>query len=340
MKKTNNISPKTLSTIIGAVALVLLLFFLFLSFEIYLPVNPFSSENITYDLKKGESVNNIAIDLKRLGLVRDSNFLRFYLLGSLKYGNLKAGRYLLSPKMSAYEITRKMVQGDTLKTKVTIPEGWNVATISQYLESQNLCSRDEFLQIVGENWSEAFTFLQDKPKNLNLEGYIFPDTYTFEADKTCRDVVVTALSNFGKKVTPSLQAEIKNQHTSVFDIVVMASILEKEVKTLNDKKLVAGILWKRIDAGMPLQIDATVNYVTQKNQPSVSSDDQQIDSPYNTYKYRGLPLGPISNPGLDSIMAAIYPTKSDYWYFLTTGDTVIYSKTLDEHNAAKAKYLK
>ena len=122
----------------------------------------------------------------------------------------------------------------------------------------------------------------------------------------------------------------------------MASILEKEVVSLHDKKIVAGILWKRIANGVPLQVDSTINYITQKNNASVSVKDTDIDSPYNTYKYSGLPKGPISNPGIDSIMAAIYPTKSQYWYYLSADGTgkTIFSQTLEEHAAAIAKYLK
>jgi len=339
MKKNKNISPKTFSKIIGTCVLVLFLFFLFLSFEIYIPINPLSAERITYDLKKGKSVTSVSQDLEQLGLIRSSNFLKFYLAGSLKYANLKAGRYLLSPQMSAYQMTKKMVEGDTLKTKITILEGWNLNMVAQYLDSLNICKPDEFMQIGLEDWSQDFDFLREKPENINLEGYIFPDTYEFEISKDCRDVIGSALNNFSRKLTPELRSAIQQQNKSIFDIVVMASILEKEVRTFDDKKMVSGILWKRLSVNMPLQIDATVNYVTGKNTSAVSLEETQIDSLYNTYKYKGLPAGPISNPGLDSIMAAIYPTKNDYWYFLTDGKT-IFSKTLEEHNIAKVKYLK
>ena len=232
-----------------------------------------------------------------------------------------------------------MVEGDTLKTKITILEGWNLNMVAQYLDSLNICKPDEFMQIGLEDWSQDFDFLREKPENINLEGYIFPDTYEFEISKDCRDVIGSALNNFSRKLTPELRSAIQQQNKSIFDIVVMASILEKEVRTFDDKKMVWGILWKRLSVNMPLQIDATVNYVTGKNTSAVSLEETQIDSLYNTYKYKGLPAGPISNPGLDSIMAAIYPTKNDYWYFLTDGKT-IFSKTLEEHNIAKVKYLK
>ena len=118
----------------------------------------------------------------------------------------------------------------------------------------------------------------------------------------------------------------------------MASLLEKEVRTLDDKKIVSGILWKRISIGMPLQLDCTVNYVTGKSDASCTVKDTQTNSLYNTYKYRGLPKGPISNPGIDSITAAIYPTQTNYLYYLSAGKT-IFSETLQQQDAAKAKYL-
>ena len=146
------------------------------------------------------------------------------------------------------------------------------------------------------------------------------------------------LSNFERKMIPELKSQMQEKGKSVFEIITMASMLEKEVRSLEDKKIVSGILWKRMEAGMPLQIDATVNYITDKSDPGVSIKDTKIDSPYNTYKYPGLPKGPISNPGMDSIIAALEPIKTSYWFYLSDG-TTHFSKTLQEHAANKAKYL-
>jgi UPF0755 protein len=180
--------------------------------------------------------------------------------------------------------------------------------------------------------------LQDKPKDVGLEGYLFPDTYEITLGNNCDDILNAMLENFDQKLTPALRTEITNQKKSIFEEITMASLLEKEVKTLDDKKIVSGILWKRISIGMPLQLDSTVNYATGKSDASVLIKDTKIDSPYNTYKYPGLPKGPISNPGMDSIMAAIYPKATNYWYYLSDGKT-IFSETLEQHDIAKAKYL-
>ena len=154
--------------------------------------------------------------------------------------------------------------------------------------------------------------------------------------------------NFDAKVTQEVRDAIAGQQKSIFEIVIMASLIEKEVSSEEDRALVSGILWKRISLGMPLQVDATIAYI--KNQESriknqrdgkISLEDTKIDSPYNTYRYRGLPRGPIANPGLSAIRAAVFPRSSPYLYYLSTPDgRTIFSRTLEEHNAAKEKYLR
>ena len=143
------------------------------------------------------------------------------------------------------------------------------------------------------------------------------------------------------KLTAELRAEIKRQGKTIHEILTLASIIEKEVSSDKDRKLVADIFYKRLDAGVALQADSAVNYVTGKSTPRASAQDLAKESPYNTYRYRGLPPGPIASPGLSAILAAVYPTANPYWYFLTTpAGQAIYSKTFEEHVANKAKYLR
>lgn len=335
-KDFSKISIQFLKKVASIAAIVLLLAIFLVCFEIYVPLNPSSEETIVYTVQKGWSDDQIANNLQELGIIRSAYFFRFYSILSLKHSKLQAGEYNLSPKMSVYDIATKMAQGDVIRDRIVIPEGWTINDIGKYLESRGICQQDYFISLTQKDYSDDFSFLQDKPKSADLEGYLFPDTYEISKDETCEDFVNAMLANFDKKLTPVMRADIVKQKKSIFDIVTMASLLEKEVRTLADKKIVSGILWKRISAGMPLQLDSTVSYIT--GDGSISNADKLIDSPYNTYKYYGLPKGPISEPGLDSITAAIYPTQTNYWYYLTDGQT-IYSETLDEHNAAKAKYL-
>jgi UPF0755 protein len=335
-KDFSKISVKFLEKITSIIGVIFLLVFFYICFEVYIPVNPGSDETVTFTVQKGWSDDQIAYSLQKLGIIRSSYFFKFYAVLSLKHSSLQAGDYSLSPKMSAYDIVNKITYGDVIKNKIVILEGWDINDIGKYLDSKGVCSQDYFVSLTEKDYSGDFDFLQDKPKDAGLEGYLFPDSYEISKGESCEDILNAMLANFGKKLTPPLRAEITSQKKSIFDIVTVASLLEKEVKTLDDKKIVSGILWKRMATGMPLQLDSTIIYIT--GNPNISAKDKAIDSPYNTYKYYGLPKGPISNPGMDSITAAIYPTQTNYWYYLTDGKT-IFSETLDQHNAAKAKYL-
>lgn len=321
-----------------AIGIILVLILFFACFEIYVPANPLSSQTTVYTVQKGYGDTKIANDLQKLGIINNSYLFKFYVIASFQHSSLQAGDYNLSPKMSIYQIAKKMASGNSIKDNLVILEGWDIGDIAKYLQSKKICDQNEFISLSQKDYSDKFDFLADKPKKASLEGYLFPDTYEISKDETCQDVLNMMLANFDKKLTSALRAEIAKQKKPIFDIVTMASMIEKEVRGLDDKKIVSGILWKRIAIGMPLQLDSTVNYITNGNDPSVSIKATKIDSPYNTYMYPGLPKGPISNPGIDSITAAVYPKKTNYWYWLSDG-TTHFSETLDQHNTAKAKYL-
>jgi UPF0755 protein len=175
-----------------------------------------------------------------------------------------------------------------------------------------------------------------RPKILNWR-LSFSGTYRVFRDATISDVVEKMVATLEEKITSEMREEISRQGKTIHEIITMASILEKEISTQKDRRLVADIFYKRLAAGMPLQSDATVNYATGKSVARASLDDLSVESLYNTYKYKGLPPGPICNPGFEAIEAAIYPLANEYWYFLTTPNgEVIYSKTHDDMFAAKA----
>ncbi len=327
----------------------------FLLAGIYLPKDSRSAEMKIFLVEKGEGSRNIAMNLEKAGLITWSPLFRLYVLTKGISNNLQSGAYELKSSMAIPEIAQKMAGGDTLKVKATIPEGFTLKDIEEMLASklpeikfdrfsagnEAKASSSPFAIARVEDFKNEFDFLADAPDAASLEGFLFPDTYHFSFTAGSQEVAGKMLDNFDTKLTPDLREEIKRQGKSIFDIVIMASLLEKEVKTLEDKKLAAGILWKRLKIKMPLQVDSTLNYITGKNKASASISDTKIDSPYNTYKYLGLPAGPISNPGLESIAASVYPESSGYLYYLSTTDgRTIFSKTLAEHNLAKAKYLK
>lgn len=339
MKKNYfNISHNFSKKFISITAIILLLVIFYVCVQIYLPLNLSSNEMVVFTVKKGWGDDQIATSLQKLGIIKSASFFKFYDLISLQHYKLQAGDYNLSPRMSIYQIVRKIANGEVIKNNLVILEGWSVSDIAKYMQSKGVCSQTQFISLTQQNYSERFDFLADKPKGASLEGYLFPDTYQVADKETCDDIINLMLANFGKKLTPALRVEIKKQSKSIFDIVTMASMIEKEVRSMSDKKIVSGILWKRISIGMALQLDSTINYITDGNDPSVTIRATKINSPYNTYMYPGLPKGPISNPGIESITAAIYPTKSKYLYWLSDG-TTHFSETLEQHNAAKALYL-
>lgn len=315
--------------------------FLWFAAGVFAPASLSSGKTAIYDLQKGMGMAKIAKDLEEKEIIKSSLFFKTYAIVSGSRGKLQAGRYEISLSMSIASIVKKFATGEAIKEIFTIIEGWTIKNISEQFELRGFSGKEDFLSLSKKDWSGEFDFLNDKPPDLTIEGYIFPDTYEISPESPAEDLIKKSLSNFGKKMTAELKEGISRQEKSIFQIVTMASMIEKEVRTFEDKKIVSGILWKRLGVGMPLQVDATVNYVTGKNDSRASIADIQIDSPYNTYKYYGLPKGPISNPGLDSISAAIYPTETDYWYYLSadgSGET-IFSKTLEEHSKAVAKHL-
>jgi len=339
---------------------ITILFLFLISFfiwqGIYLPKNPRQTENELFLVEEGQNLFQIGENLEREGLIKNRFLFNFYVFIRSAQRRLQAGEYLLSPKMSILEIGEKIVSGEVVKEEITIIEGWNLRDIGWYFENKGMFQAEELFELVGfplidysitkdlpfpNDFSSEFDFLGDKPKNVSLEGYLFPDTYQIERGESIEKIVGKTLENFDKKLTPDLRKEIEDQEKTIFEIISMASLLEKEVKSLEEKKLVSEILWKRLNNNIPLQVDATITYITGGKTVKISKEETRIDSPYNTYKYRGLPLGPICNPGLESILASIYPEDNKYLYYLSTptGET-IFSRTLEEHNIAKAKYLK
>jgi len=232
-------------------------------------------------------------------------------------------------------------------------EGWTNGEIAADLDQKGIVSKTDFNAALAAE-AQTFDYFGETPRKKSLEGYLFPDTYYLAKGASAKGIIEKILANTKSKITPDIIAEIHAQGKTVYDTLTLASIVEREVgrntatissqdqSTLqNEREIVAGIFMNRLKIGMPLQSDATVNYITGSKNPSVSIQDTKINSPYNTYKYAGLPPGPIGNPSLNSILAVVHYRVTDYLYFLNKPDgTAVYAKTLDEHNANKAKYLK
>lgn len=295
-------------------------------------------------LVKGDGVNQISQKLYKEGFICNKLVFEIYVWLVGKENKFKAGRHYLPKNSSVREVVNLFTSGQSLRNELTIKilEGWTIDEIAEYLVKQKIIKKEDFLNAAKPSSDFHFDFLEEiNSQNKNLEGYLFPDTYRIYQTATAQDIIKKMITNFDQKLNGELREEIKKQDKSILQIVVMASILEKEARSDEDRAMIADIFWRRFKKGIGLQADSTVNYITGKKNPAINYEDAQIDSLYNTYKYRGLPPGPICNPGLSSIKAAIYPKANDYWYFLSTKDgKIIYSKNLEEHNLNKAKYLK
>lgn len=304
--------------------------------QIRTPANP-GGETIIFRVNKGDSAKVIADNLFKAGLIKNQFIFRLYAFLSLRQYALQAGSFELSPKMSIREIGDALSLASANEVLITIPEGFTLKQVEGRLVDAKLSKLNELLNF---NFLENKPpILSDKPKAASLEGYLFPDTYRFFKDAKLSDVVGKMVNNLNGKLTSDLLLEVKNSGRSFYEVLTMASLVEKEVPNDSDRPIVAGILWKRLKAGVPLQVDATLFYITDRKE--VSQNDKKINSPYNTYLHVGLPKGPIANPGLSAIRAAIYSQASPYWYYLSTKDgRTIFSKTLEEHIRNKAIYLK
>ena len=331
---------------IGSIIIVLIVLgifsLFFYSYQINYPLAK-EGEEISFVIESGQSPQEIAKSLEEQEIIKSSFWLRYYLKTKDLANKVIAGTFTLSPTMSISQIATEITTVNTvgIEDEIVLIEGWNASEISEYLESKGFCSQKEWLNLISTYQDDDYDFLDDKPRANDLEGYLFPDTYRVYKDSDCENILIKLLDNFERKITLEMKKEIDSQGKSLFEIITMASIIEKEVMNLEDMRIVSGIFWDRIKNKQALESCATLAYILGENKPQYSTEDTQIDSSYNTYRNRGLPPGPITNPGLNAIKAAIYPIYTDYNYFLSdlkTGNT-IWSKTFEEHVQNKWKYL-
>ncbi len=323
-------------------AIIVITALIFGAVMIVLPYPLFSgapAEGTAFTIEKGESLGAIAHSLADQNLIMSRYLFVIYAVFTGQERNFKAGEYIIPPQSSIGGLVNVFTGGESESgdITVTVPEGTNLADLGKILSKSGLpVKTGDFL---GPDML---------PPAGGLEGYLFPDTYRFKPGTEAGEITEAMRNNFDEKV--------RQAHPTIFEsrlqrIVIIASILEKEVRNGRDMRLVAGIIEKRLSKNMPLEIDATVTYgvcypkflAGQYCDVSLANiiDNLKVSTPYNTYANKGLPAGPISNPGLAAIEAALNPEKSDYLYYLSAPDgTTIFSKTGAEHEKARNKYLK
>jgi UPF0755 protein len=316
------------------------------------PVDKDSKVQKKVEIPIGSSVTGISEKLEANGIIKNAKVFKYYVKFKNEAGFM-AGEYELSPSMEIPEIINRLKTGKVLQKaafQLTIPEGKQLKEIAQIIakavnkpeeEVFNQINDRTFIQTMMGKYPDLLTSDILNPNiKYPLEGYLFPATYPFyKQNPSVEEMVVTMLQQT-KKVVASYMAEASNEELTVHQLLTMSSLIEEEATEKADRKKISSVFYNRIEQGMPLQTDPTVLYAQGKHKERVLYEDLEVNSPYNTYKHKGLPPGPIANSGKDSLDAAIHPADTKHLYFLATGEgNVIFTDTLDQHNAAKAKYI-
>ncbi|MST52129.1 endolytic transglycosylase MltG [Hornefia butyriciproducens] len=307
-----------------------------------------SKTMITVAIEKGSTTSDIGALLEKKKIINSGSAFKLYTAYKRLDGTYQAGTYALSPSMTASEISHILQNGKTNDITFTIPEGYTEYDIASRLASIGLVDKDQFVSLLENGgFSTEYTFLKKAQKGKhNLEGYLFPSTYTIPATSDGDFIISTMLSAYQKVFTDADRAKAKKLGYSENEIIIIASIIEKEAAVDEDRAKVASVIYNRLDDGMALQMDSTVQYVlslSSDRKKDLSIDDTKVDSKYNTYKYTGLPPGPICNPGRASIEAALNPAKTKYMYFILSDrldDTMVFSTTYKQFLKDKEAYYK
>jgi UPF0755 protein len=308
----------------------------------YLNLKPISSEKavVTVVIPKGLSALQVGTKLQKANLIKSPLVFKIYVQLVGKQTKLFAGEFNLSPNLSIPKIVERLTHGPE-EVWVTVPEGLRREEIME-----KFVAGLEIKEMEKELFRKEFL-----TASSGKEGYLFPDTYLFPKNASASAVVKMMLNTFDKRVDDKVKNDIASSDYDLSQVVTMASLVERESRGNAERPVVAGILYSRIKLGMPLQVDASVQYVLANLRckattigcqwwPTILLGDRQFSSPFNTYKVKGLPPAPICNPGLSSIKAAVYPEDSNYLYYLhDTKGVIHYAKTLEEHNLNVGKYI-
>lgn len=301
-----------------------------------------TGETVSVTIPEGAGTDDIAEILKENHLI-GSKF-GFKLTSKLEGfdGTYKQGTYSIDTGMTKRQIMELLQSGKVANDlKLTIPEGYTVAQIAAKAEETGVCTADEFIKECNEGTFE-YDFLKDLPdREYKLEGYLFPDTYFLTESMTAHDIIDAMLLRFDQMYTKEYQKAVKDSDYTLDEIVTIASMIEKEIKVADERPTAAGVIYNRLKEKMSLGIDATVLYAVGKTSGELTTADLNTDSPYNTRKNQGLPLGPIASPGEASFKAALYPEDNNYLYYVVEAvgkDNHVYCETYDEFLAAKDAY--
>lgn len=319
-------------TLLKLLAVAILVVAAWLVWALWLPLRPAGQKTVL--LHPGYTTRHIAKALKSAGVIRSSTaFLLWHFV--VHPHTLKAGEYLFDRPANLVQVHRRLARGDVYVHTVVIPEGFNMFEIAQAMETAGLGSRQEFLQAAK---ADTVLIHDLDSQATSLEGYLFPDTYQFTRTQTPTDMLAVMVHRFRAK------ARVLGLSGNLHQTVTMASIIEKETALPEERPVVASVYYNRLNERVALDADPSVIYaelLAGSYTGTLHHDDMQFNSPYNTYRHIGLPPGPIANPGMASLQAAMHPASTDYLYFVSDGDGHHrFAATLEEHNHNVALYRK
>lgn len=316
------------------------------------PVDPNDRTPIQVDIPIGSSIYTIANILEKNGIVKDATIFRYYVKFK-NHADFQAGNYTFTKAMTLAQIAEQLKTGKVVKEaklKITVPEGKQLTQIATIISQKTGYSTEEimakltnrsYIEELVEKYPSVLTSdIFNKNIRYALEGYLFPATYSFTEEKPSLEEMIETMVAKTEEVLAKYTEDMETRGLTVHQLLTMASLIEEEATEKADREKIASVFYNRLEKGMPLQTDPTVLYALGQHKSRVYYKDLEVNSPYNTYMHKGLPPGPIANAGEASIQAALHPAETDYFYFLATpaGD-VIFTKTLDEHNREKAKYI-
>jgi UPF0755 protein len=281
-----------------------------------------TEDSIIVEVKQGEGFNDVLNRLDKENKLSSKLLIKVNLAIDKTKVNLTEGIYEINTNTTLENLIRSLENkdGDKDLVKLTIPEGYSIEDIAKTVDEKGICSKEDFLKSV-KNYELPSFVKADKNKRYNLEGYLYPDTYLIEKGSNANDIIKIMLKRFNeiiKQVKDETQTNIKDE--DIEKVITIASLIEKEARVPGDRALISSVIYNRLDKDMKLQIDAAVIYALGYHVDVVLNKHLEIDSPYNVYKYKGLPVGPISNPGIDCIKAALLPEKTDYLYYIMQGN--------------------
>ncbi|MDB1921803.1 endolytic transglycosylase MltG [Clostridium tertium] len=316
---------KSKSKTIPIIIILILIISCFVLFKRVLNKPLKTSEDIVINVQEGDSFYSIINTLSKENKIKNLPLIKLFVKISRKNIDVKPGEYVLQKDLNVNELINTLTSESSLNiVKFTVPEGYTIDDISEKLEKEGICSKEDFIKAIKEYELPSFVNINSE-KRYNLEGYLFPDTYLIKVGETPKEIITKMVARFKEMLNEAIKevnTTVKNE--DIETVVTIASMIEKEARIDSERPVIASVIVNRLNIDMMLQIDATVIYALGEHVDTVLYSHLETNSPYNTYKNYGLPVGPISNPGLESIKAALKPEQTDYLFYVLQNDKTHY----------------